>query len=76
MVLEEASSGLKRERNWLITVVFAVPGPPTRRAPCRKMHSQLVQHKQYLLDRVYMQLMICSMQAACWGADFWQKCTW
>ena len=34
MVLEDASSGLKRERNRLIMEVLAVPAPPTNRDAC------------------------------------------
>lgn len=36
MVLEEASSGLKRDRNRLMMEVLAVPAPPTNRDACSK----------------------------------------
>lgn len=34
MVLEDASSGLKRDRNRLMMEVLAVPAPPTNRDAC------------------------------------------
>ena len=36
MVLEDASSGLKRDRKRLIMEVLAVPAPPTNRDACNQ----------------------------------------
>lgn len=38
MVFDEASSGLKRDRNRLIMEVLAVPAPPTSRDACEQKH--------------------------------------
>ena len=53
MVLETACSRLKRPRNWLTMLVFAVPGPPTRRDGCtvQVLNASIIQH----IRRAYKQ---------------------
>ena len=59
MLFEGASSKLKRDRSWLIAVVL-VAGLPTRTAPCRDIHSELVLHQE------------CRAAAAEQGSHNWQ----
>ena len=40
------SSVVKHDKSWMITVLVAVSGLPTRKAPCRNIHSELVQHEK------------------------------
>lgn len=66
IVLEDASSGLKRDKNRLMMEVLAVPAPPTSKDPCKPKQTLHSWHSPNSLFKALcffpMQTRICHTQ--------------